>query len=89
MSILLTNNKRTITVTVGKQGTQGQGVPTGGTTGQFLKKTSATDFDTEWTSSTATANWGSILGTLSTQTDLQTELTRIEASAVAMSIALG
>jgi len=88
-NVQLTNNKRTLTVTLAKQGTQGQGVPNGGTTGQFLNKISDTDFDTQWTDSTAVVSWGDILGTLSNQTDLQTELTRIEASAVAMAIALG
>ena len=32
----------------GSDGADGQGVPTGGTTGQILKKSSGTDFDTEW-----------------------------------------
>lgn len=32
----------------GDPGATGQGVPTGGTTGQVLKKTSATDYATEW-----------------------------------------
>lgn len=32
----------------GADGANGQGVPTGGTTGQFLKKSSDTDYDTEW-----------------------------------------
>jgi len=32
----------------GPQGTAGQGVATGGTTGQVLKKKSGTDYDTEW-----------------------------------------
>lgn len=32
----------------GSDGANGQGVPTGGTTGQILSKVSATDFDTEW-----------------------------------------
>ena len=33
---------------VGEQGPQGEGVPTGGTTGQVLAKIDATDFNTEW-----------------------------------------
>ena len=33
----------------GQDGENGVGVPTGGTTGQVLKKKSNTDFDTEWT----------------------------------------
>lgn len=32
----------------GPQGPAGQGVPTGGTTGQFLRKSSGTDYDTGW-----------------------------------------
>ena len=41
----------------GDTGDTGQGVPTGGTAGQFLAKHSATDFDTEWvTILTATAS---------------------------------
>lgn len=32
----------------GIQGETGEGVPTGGTTGQILAKASGTDFDTEW-----------------------------------------
>lgn len=32
----------------GAKGEAGQGVPTGGTTGQVLKKTSSTDYATEW-----------------------------------------
>ena len=36
---------------VGFRGLPGQGVPTGGTTGQVLKKTSNDDYDTEWATS--------------------------------------
>ena len=32
----------------GPAGTDGEGVPTGGTTGQVLAKINATDFNTEW-----------------------------------------
>ena len=32
----------------GTPGTNGQGVPAGGAAGQFLKKSSGTDYDTEW-----------------------------------------
>ena len=38
----------------GPRGTPGQGVPVGGTTGQFLKKKTGTDYDTEWSTSAAT-----------------------------------
>ena len=33
----------------GPAGENGEGVPTGGTAGQFLKKASSTDYDTQWT----------------------------------------
>lgn len=36
----------------GERGEAGQGIPTGGTTGQVLKKVSDTDFDTEWDDAT-------------------------------------
>jgi hypothetical protein len=49
-------------------------VPTGGTTGQVLTKVSGTNYDTTWTTPAASAVWGAITGTLSTQTDLQTAL---------------
>jgi len=49
-------------------------VPAGGTTGQVLAKSSATSWDLTWTTVTASATWGSITGTLSSQTDLQTAL---------------
>ena len=88
-NITLTNNKRTITVELAKQGTSGQGVPNGGLTGEVLSKIDGTDFNTHWVANGATVSWGAILGTLSAQTDLQNELTRIEEASVAMSIALG
>ena len=37
----------------GEQGPAGEGVPTGGTAGQFLKKSSSTDYDSEWSDITA------------------------------------
>jgi hypothetical protein len=37
----------------GPQGPAGQGVPTGGTTGQVLTKSSATNYDTTWATPTA------------------------------------
>lgn len=52
--------------------------PAGGTTGQILKKNTNTDYDYGWaadsTGSGGGAAWGSITGTLSAQTDLQSEL---------------
>ena len=60
----------------GPAGPAGQGVPTGGTTGQVLAKASSTDYDTEWVdqSGGGGGTWGSITGTLSDQTDLQSAL---------------
>lgn len=50
--------------------------PTGGTTGQVLKKQSNTNYDYAWDTdqSGGTAAWGGITGTLSNQSDLQTAL---------------
>ena len=49
--------------------------PAGGTTGQVLAKASNTDYDLEWiTGGGGGGTWGSITGTLSSQTDLQTAL---------------
>ena len=64
----------TLSGSVGVPGSAGQGVPVGGTTGQVLKKASGTDYDTVWGTDLASAAWGTITGTLSSQTDLQTAL---------------
>ena len=51
----LTLNTSPVRITVGASGAQGpagQGVPTGGTTGQVLAKNSATNYDTEWVDQT-------------------------------------
>jgi hypothetical protein len=42
----------------GAQGDPGEGVPTGGTTGQVLKKTSNADYDTEWANETGGGGGG-------------------------------
>lgn len=56
-------------------GDVGGGVPDGGTTGQVLQKKSDADQDVEWGDcSGASTAWGSITGTLSDQTDLDTAL---------------
>jgi hypothetical protein len=47
----------------GPQGTAGQGVATGGTTGQVLKKRSGTDYDTEWGTGGGTVTYGTTAGT--------------------------
>ena len=58
----------------GIQGPPGPGVATGGTVGQILQKDSSTDYDTSWVDAPNSAVWGSITGTLSNQTDLQSAL---------------
>jgi len=58
----------------GPTGAPGPGVPSGGTTGQVLKKLSATSYDTAWGADLNAPAWGTITGTLSTQTDLQAAL---------------
>lgn len=39
----------------GLKGEKGEGIPTGGTTGQFLKKKSNTDYEYEWADITPTS----------------------------------
>lgn len=63
----------------GPQGDPGVGVPTGGLTGQVLAKSSGADYATQWVDQTGGGGggggtWGSITGTLSSQTDLQSAL---------------
>ena len=48
------------------------GVPAGGADGQYLRKASAANYDTEWSDSTT--SWGGIDGALSAQADLQAAL---------------
>jgi hypothetical protein len=52
--------------------------PSGGTTGQVLKKASNTDYDYTWQADATGAGgspaWGDVTGTLSNQTDLQSAL---------------
>jgi len=57
----------------GTNGTNGVGVPVGGTTGQVLSKINSTNYNTQWTTPSG-GTWGSITGTLSSQTDLQSAL---------------
>ncbi|MCH9838831.1 hypothetical protein K0U83_24410, partial [bacterium] len=57
----------------GSVGVPGVGVPDGGTTGQVLQKATNTSYDTVWATPSG-GTWGSITGTLSNQTDLQTAL---------------
>jgi hypothetical protein len=52
----------------------GSDLPTGGLTGQALVKVSNSNYDADWATITSGATWGSITGTLSSQTDLQTAL---------------
>jgi hypothetical protein len=59
----------------GEPGANGVGVAAGGTTGQALVKLSGTNYDTGWTTiSGGGGTWGSITGTLSSQTDLYNAL---------------
>ena len=46
----------TVTSLKGAAGAAGQGVPTGGTTGQVLRKIDGTDYNTEWATPAAAAN---------------------------------
>ena len=52
----------------GPQGATGQGVPVGGTTGQVLRKASATNYDTEWAA--AGSGSGSVTSVALASTDL-------------------
>lgn len=60
----------------GAPGAPGVGVPAGGTTGQVLKKISATDYAAQWADETpaGAVTWGAILGSLADQVDLQAAL---------------
>lgn len=49
-------------------------IPSGGTTGQVLKKTSNDDYDADWDDEAGGGTWGSISGDLEDQTDLQDAL---------------
>jgi hypothetical protein len=52
----------------------GSDMPTGGLTGQALVKVSNSNYDADWATISSATTWGSITGTLSSQTDLQTAL---------------
>ena len=58
----------------GATGPAGPGVPVGGTAGQYLQKIDGTNYNTDWVTVNFSATWGTITGTLSNQTDLQTAL---------------
>jgi hypothetical protein len=49
-------------------------LPTGGTASQVLSKVDGTNYNVAWTTPSGGAVWGSITGTLSSQTDLQAVL---------------
>ncbi len=59
----------------GDKGDTGAGVAAGGSTGQILSKSSATNYDTAWVNPPTSGVWGQITGSLSSQTDLNTALT--------------
>ena len=46
----------------GAQGPTGPGIAQGGTTGQFLTKKSATDYDTQWSNAPQSIFWGNDIG---------------------------
>lgn len=46
--VLRGGSKKIVLRQTGRRGPAGEGVPTGGTTGEVLTKTSNTDYDTEW-----------------------------------------
>lgn len=48
LTIADVNGTRTASINDGNDGEDGVGVPSGGTTGQILKKASGTDYDFEW-----------------------------------------
>lgn len=58
----------------GDNGDTGAGVAAGGSTGQILSKSSATNYDTAWVNPPTSGVWGQITGSLSSQTDLNTAL---------------
>lgn len=62
----------------GTPGTNGQGVPTGGTVGQYLRKTSATDYATAWAGISSGEVSG--LGSLATVSNLTGHVTSVGAA---------
>lgn len=71
---------------VGDQGADGQGVPSGGTTGQVLSKASGTDYDTEWITASGLGTVTSVA--LSVPTGLTVSGSPITASGT-LAVALG
>ncbi len=57
-------------------------IPSGGSAGQALVKSSGIDYQVEWGTATASAAWGAITGALSAQTDLQAALDAKQATLV-------
>jgi hypothetical protein len=47
-------------ITAGQPGTNGVGVPAGGTSGQFLTKINSTDYNTQWTSTPTQTRWSPV-----------------------------
>jgi lysophospholipase L1-like esterase len=58
----------------GATGATGPGVPTGGTAAQVLSKIDGTNYNTQWMTPSGGGTWGSITGSLSSQSDLQNAL---------------
>ena len=68
----------------GNDGTNGQGVPTGGTTNQVLKKTTNSDYDTSWT----TLNKSSVgLGSVDNTADLDKPVSTAVQAAINAAVA--
>src|SRR4030042_217938 len=63
-----------VEVVNGLKGDKGDGVAVGGTLGQFLRKKSDINFDTEWASAISSVVWGDIIGDIEDQEDLQEAL---------------
>ncbi len=62
----------------GDPGEAGIGVPKGGAEGQFLRKRSTADYDTEFAD--IEVSWGKVVGVLSDQTDLNNVLNSFQSS---------
>ena len=67
----------------GPQGDAGEGVPTGGTTGQVLTKTSGTDYDTEWATSAGGGAVTSVAGRTGAVTLSSADITDATSDAIA------
>jgi len=64
--VTLTNEIKTVEIAQkglrGNKGADGEGVPTGGATGQVLAKVDGTDYNTEWVDDANTVTWIDVAG---------------------------